>query len=145
LVLQEQKRVMKLAKEAYVANLSLKTIRVWRFIRSWLPESDVIKRLKTIRVWSSSESEVKMLELVKVSYFEDTRLQKEKKHGATTIFEELKGIGCLSTEERRKKDIVQLYNHYSTIMIAHNTATTGSTLVISLNKEWISNYSLLGQ
>jgi len=41
-------------------------------------------------------------------------LQKEWKPGATNISEELEGIGCLSTEERRKKDIVQLYNHYST-------------------------------
>jgi len=41
-------------------------------------------------------------------------LQKEYKPGATAISEKLEGIGCLSTEERRKKDIVQLYNHYTT-------------------------------
>jgi len=41
-------------------------------------------------------------------------LQKEWKPGVTAILEELEGIGCLSTDERRKKDIVQLYNHYST-------------------------------
>ena len=29
-------------------------------------------------------------------------------------------------------------------MSAHSTATTVSTLVNSPNKEWISNYSLLG-
>jgi len=41
-------------------------------------------------------------------------LQKEWKLGATANSEEFEGIGCLSTEERRKWTIVQLYNHYST-------------------------------
>jgi len=76
LVLKEQKLAKEFAKEAYVARLSLKIIKVWRLIRSWLLESDVIKRLKTIRIWSSSEYEVKKLQLVKSCYFEDTRLQK---------------------------------------------------------------------
>jgi len=49
---KNKRKQWKFTKEAYVARLSLKTIRVWRFIRSWLPESDVIKSLKTIRVWS---------------------------------------------------------------------------------------------
>jgi len=41
-------------------------------------------------------------------------VQKEWKPEATTILEEFEDIGCLSTEERRKRTIVQLYNHYST-------------------------------
>jgi len=34
LVLEEQERAMECTKEAYVASLSLKTIRLWRFNRS---------------------------------------------------------------------------------------------------------------
>jgi len=66
---------------------------------------------------------------------------------ATTISEELEGIGCLSTEECRKKTIVQLYNHYSTtplFMYAIVRATVVSTLVNSLYREWISIYSFIG-
>jgi len=44
LVLEEQKRAMKFAKETYVARQSLKTVRIR------LPKADVIKRLKNIRV-----------------------------------------------------------------------------------------------
>jgi len=51
LVLKEQTGSMEFTQEAYVASLSLKTIRVWRFFRSWLPESDVIQSLKS-RSWS---------------------------------------------------------------------------------------------
>jgi hypothetical protein len=41
-------------------------------------------------------------------------LQKEWKPGATVNSEEFEGIGCLSTEEHRKRTIVQLYNLYCT-------------------------------
>jgi len=70
--------------------------------------------LKIIGNWSSTEFEDWKLGLVKSCYYEDTSLQKEWKPEATTISDELEGIGCLSTEEHRKKAIVQLYNHYST-------------------------------
>jgi len=49
-------RAMEFTKEIYVVSLSLKNIRVW------LPESE------NTRVWSSSEFEVKNLELAKVCY-----------------------------------------------------------------------------
>jgi len=42
----------------------------------------------------------------------------------TVILEEWEGIGCLSTEERRKKTIVRLYNHYlqySTLFVCSST------------------------
>jgi len=46
------------------------------------------------------------------------------------ISEKLEGIGCLSTEERRKRTIVQLYNHYSTTLVGLVLSTTVSTLVV---------------
>jgi len=62
-------------------------------------------------------------------------LQKEWKPGATTNSKEFEGIGCLSTEERRKKTIVHLYNHYSitplfmsAIVQEYNCTYTGYSL-----------------
>jgi len=88
--------------------------------------------LKFNRVWK--------LELVKSCYSKDTSLQKEWKHGATTISEELKGIRCLSTEEHRKRTIVQLYNHYSTTPLFIFAIVQGYSCIYadcSPNKEWI--------
>jgi len=45
-------------------------------------------------------------------------LQNEWKPGATAISEQIEGIECLSTEERKKKNTVQLYNHYSTTALS---------------------------
>jgi len=45
--LKEQNTTMEFTKEAYVASLSLKTIIIWRFIRSWLLESEVHQSLKS--------------------------------------------------------------------------------------------------
>jgi hypothetical protein len=55
-------------------------------------------------------------------------LQKEGKPGATTISGELEGIICLSTEERKKKDIVQLYNHYLHYSTPHVCSSTRQQL-----------------
>jgi len=79
--MEEQMKAKEFTKEAYVASLSLKTIRVWR------PSEADCQSLKSPRVWSLLESEVKNLELV-IS-IEDTSLQKEYKSGTTTISEEL--------------------------------------------------------
>jgi len=52
-------------------------------------------------------------------------VQKEWKHGATAILEEFEGIGRLSSEECRKRTIVQLYNHYSTIPLTMSAIVQG--------------------
>jgi len=70
-------------------------------------------------------------------------LQKEWKPGATTISEELEGIGCLSTEGGQRKDnntIVQPVLHYCLRIVQ---VTLVSLLVNSPYNEWILNYSLL--
>jgi len=88
--------------------------------RSWCHQ----RVWRTIWSWSSSESEDWKLKFVKSCYSEWIWLQKEWKPGATTISEEFEGIGCLSTEECRTKDIVQLYNHYLLYSTPHVCSST---------------------
>jgi len=88
------------------------------------------------------ESEDCKLKLVKSCYSEVISLQKEWKPGATTISKELKGIGCLFTEERRKRTIVQLYNHYSTLHVCNSTRIQ---LHLYWLLEWIWDFSFFGQ
>jgi len=63
--------------------------------------------------------------------FEDTSVQKEYKTGEKVISEELKVIGCLSTEKTQWKDnstTVQPRLHYSNISCAYyfyNCVSTG--------------------
>jgi len=57
-------------------------------------------------------------------------LQKEWKPGAMANSEEFEGNGCLSTEECRKRTIVQLYNHYSTLHVCYSTR-------IQLHLRWL--------
>jgi len=67
-------------------------------------------------------------------------LQKELNPETTAISEELEGIGCLSIEERRKRTIVQLYNHYFTtplFMSAIVQEYSCTYVVCSPYKEWI--------
>jgi len=74
-------------------------------------------------------------------------LHKEWKLRSMANSEEFKGIGYLSTEERMKRTIVQLYNHYSTTplfmsVIEHNSYKyVGYPLFL----EWIGNCSFKGQ
>ena len=134
---------MEFTKEAYVARQSLKTKRVWRPSEADCQNLTSSESLKIIKSWSSSESEDWNQQLVKVCYSEDTSLQKEHKLGATTISEELEGIECLSIKEHMIMAIVQLYNHWSTLLSAYSTSTVVSTLVNSPYNEWIWNYFLL--
>jgi len=61
-------------------------------------------------------------------------VQKEWKSGAMAILEEFEGIGCLSTEERRKKDnstIVQPLLHSPCLLLYKDT--TAPTLFLSIH------------
>jgi len=78
-----------LQKEACVARERMKKKRIWStsgvdVIRSWRKE-----HLKIIRSWSSTESEELKPNFVKRYHYEDIWLQKEWKHGATVISEEI--------------------------------------------------------
>jgi len=50
---------------------------------------------------------------------------------ASTISEELECIGCLSTNERRKRTIVQLYYDYSTIPLLSTHSTSYNFVYLS--------------
>jgi len=140
LVLEEQKRGMEFTKEAYFASLSLKAIRVWRFIKNWLLESDII------RVWSSSESEVKKLESVIIGYLQMQVCRRNKSLEQRLFQRNLKAFDAypLKSAGKRHSTIAQPLLHYSTTMSTHSSAIIVSLLVMSLNKEWILNYSLIG-
>jgi len=134
----------------------LKKTRVWRHQKLTARESEEPQKLtsseslKITRSWSLTESEDKSLELVKSVYSEVISLQKEWKLGATAISEEFKGIRCLSTKERKKRTIVHLYNHnhypttplFMSAIVQEYSCTYTSC---SPNKEWIWNWSSLGQ
>jgi len=83
---------------------------VMKIIRSWHHQKYSHQKLDTRswrnqRFWRSSEAErleaSKFCHMLLLSYL---YTQKEWKPRATVISEEFEGIGCLSTEQRRKKD-----------------------------------------
>jgi len=139
-------------REACVARKHMKK-RAFEEKRFWRSSEAVSSKAipleaNVIRSWRSSEAEVWKLKLVKCCHFDCTSLQKEWEPEATAISEELEGIGCLSTEERKKRTIVQLYNHYLNYSVFVSAIVQDNSCDYAGNspfKEWIWNYSLLGQ
>jgi len=106
------------------------------------------KASKEKSVWRSSEAEDWKLKFVKVVILNAYGWRRDGSLEQRIIREDFEGIWCLSTEERRKRSIVQLYNHYSTtsffksaIVQEYRCTYAGYALYI----EWIWNCSFIGQ
>jgi len=104
-------RAMNFTKRKLVLQERLWTKEVLKIIRSTLIRSTLTRSWRHQKVKITSSLRLK-LKFIESCHFIWISMKKEHKLGKSVISEEFEGIGCLSIEERWKRTIVHLYDHY---------------------------------